>query len=365
MSVTFPSFLLIVLVTVSLGVCNELSDDSVTNSASEVELVVPFYYQNKTYYCGPAALEMVFDYYGDDISQTEIAEVTRAHPNVTYLEDLERAARFSNLSTSLGDEMPNNITGYSLRKSGYASFLNYNLSLENLRTLISIGEPVIVLTWYAQNHEQGHFRVVVGFNETHLFMHDPWNKYLWGGVYGGPEVAMTYSAFLDLWNISDYYQALWVHPWNISIETPEAVNKGENFTVTANSFYPYPTQFGAIHKTASNCNLTIVLQTGLVLAAGEATHSMGTITVDTPVQTSWSVYALVTGPVDISVYASGYVQDYVIGHENLSQYSYEDIIGGIYKHSFSIVPEFPSTVFLLSFLAAILLAVIVLKKKKR
>lgn len=38
---------------------------------------VPYYSQIKNYYCGPACLEMVFDYFGNDISQYEIADAAR------------------------------------------------------------------------------------------------------------------------------------------------------------------------------------------------------------------------------------------------------------------------------------------------
>ncbi len=137
---------------------------------------VPFHYQNDIYYCGPAALEMVFDYYGEDIPQTEIADAARTHPNVTYIDELRRAAHFSNLSTSLGDEMPGNVTGYSARKIGYAAFEQGGLTLDDLKTLISKGQPLIVLMWWTPSKVYGHYRVAIGYNETHIITHDPWNK---------------------------------------------------------------------------------------------------------------------------------------------------------------------------------------------
>ncbi len=76
------------------------------NLFSEHYIEVPFYYQVKKYYCGPAALQMVFDFYGENISQYEIADVARTVPYVTYTDEMRRAAHFSNMSTSMGSEMP-------------------------------------------------------------------------------------------------------------------------------------------------------------------------------------------------------------------------------------------------------------------
>ena len=91
----------------------------------ENHINVPFYYQDKDYYCGPACLQMVFNYYGENISQYEIAGVARTigdPVDSTFTDELGRAGHFSNLSTSMGDELPYNITGYTLRSLGYAAF---------------------------------------------------------------------------------------------------------------------------------------------------------------------------------------------------------------------------------------------------
>lgn len=150
-----------------------LSNFNVEAGNSAAYLPVPFHYQSNNYYCGPAALEMVFDYYGEDIPQTEIADVARTYPYVTYTDELRRAAHFSNLSTSLGDEMSGNITGYSARMIGYAAFEQWGLTTDDLKTLINKGEPLIVLMWWTPSKVYGHYRVVIGYNETHIIMHDP------------------------------------------------------------------------------------------------------------------------------------------------------------------------------------------------
>jgi uncharacterized protein YvpB len=305
-------------------------------------LSVPFHYQSNNYYCGVAALEMVFDYYGEDIPQTEIADVARTYPYVTYTDELRRAAHFSNRSTSLGNEMPGNITGYTTRKVGYAAFESWELTLEELKSLVNKGEPMIVLMWWTQEKVYGHYRVVIGFNETHIMMHDPWNKDAWGGTYGGANTTMTYSTFLDLWEYIGYW-GLWVHPWTVELQIPSNVNRGNNFEVKANITYPCPASFDTYKYPASVCIATIELQEGLELALEETTrHSLPNITAGSFAQTSWSIHAIETGLHNVSVTVRGTVEGNVGIHGTYPYYDYADEIGGSINDTV-VIPEFLET----------------------
>jgi len=304
-------------------------------SSSAAYVSVPFHYQSNFYYCGPAALEMVFDYYGEDIPQTEIADVSRTYPNVTYVDELRRATHFSNLSTSLGDEMPGNITGYSARKIGYAAFEQRGLTLDDLKTLISKGQPLIILMWWTPSKVYGHYRVVVGYNETHIIVHDPWNKDVWGGTYGGANTSMAYSIFLDLWQYSGYWGLL-VHPWEIGLQMPSIVGKGDNFEMVANITYPCSAPFDTAYYSASSCKAIIKLQNGLELGLGETTqHSLGNIIAGNSVRTSWSIHASETGFHNISVTVTGIIEGSVGTHGTYPSYNYMDEIGGSCTNSLS------------------------------
>jgi parallel beta-helix repeat protein len=292
-------------------------------------LPVPFHYQVKDYYCGPAALEMIFDYYGEDISQVEIADVARTYADTTYSDELRRAAHFSNLSTSLGDEMVENITGYSTRKFGYAAFEQSGLAIDDLKNSIDGGEPLIVLMWWTSAKIYGHYRVVVGYNDTHIIMHDPWNRDLWGGAVGGANISMTYSTFLDLWEYSDNWGLL-VHPWKIELRMPSTVRKRDNFEVTANMTYPCSSTFLQSQYPAYHCNATIQLPEGLQLALGETPqHSIGNVTSGGSVQTSWTVNVYEAGFYNVSVAAEGIIEGSVGSHGPYSSYNYQDVIGGL------------------------------------
>jgi len=308
-----------------------LCDESITKfriSSSAAYVAVPFHYQLKDYYCGPAALEMVFDYYGNDINQIEIADVARTSLGATYSDELIRAAHFSNLSTSQGDEMFDNITGYSARKVGYAAFERMGLTIDYLKDLINKEEPIIVLMHYSSAEVYSHYRVVVGYNDTHILMHDPWNKESWGGTYGGANTSMSYSTFSDLWVYSGYW-GFWVRPWKVELQMPSSVDVGDIFEVVANITYSSSRPLDVIYFPAFFCKATIELSKGLKLALGETVqHFLGNITAGGSVLTSWLVNASETGFHSISITATGIVQGRVVAHGIYPSYSYEDEIGG-------------------------------------
>ncbi|MEM3769816.1 MAG: C39 family peptidase [Candidatus Bathyarchaeia archaeon] len=295
---------------------------------------VPFYYQVKTYYCGPAALQMVFDYFGENISQFEIADVARTVPYVTYTDELRRAAHFSNMSTSMGSEMPENITGYTARKLGYVAFEMFGITLDELKALIDWDFPVILLMRWVPGEPYGHYRVAVGYNATHIFLHDPWNNVLWGGDYGGPNLPMNYTFFNEMWNYSGRW-GLFVSPWNVKIETPSNVYVGQTFTVTVTVSYVCPPQTPIYIYDTSSCNATITLPEGLVLADSESlTKNLGEIYAGGRAQTSWMVRAERLGNYSISVEAEGKITGFVGGKADVGpSYQYEDRIGG-YGSSF-------------------------------
>jgi parallel beta-helix repeat protein len=310
------------------------------NPWSEHIIDIPFHYQTIDYYCGPACLEMVFDYYGEDINQSEIADVARTIGEPvysTFTDELRRAAHFSNTSTSMGDEMPGNITGYTLRQLGYAAFEQWSMTIDQLKTLIDHDFPIILLMWYSPHHVSGHYRVAVGYNNTHIMLHDPWNNVDWGGTYGGPYLAFNYSTFLDLWSYSGYW-GLFTSPWNIEINTPSNIQQGDNFTVTANITYPCPVPFPTSNYPASLCNATITLPTGLIPTQGETSKkALGNILAGSSTMVNWSVKAESIGTYNITVEAEGKVVGSVGAHESFPSYSYEDRIGSSSNYMFEVL----------------------------
>jgi hypothetical protein len=296
----------------------------------ESHVNVPFYYQDNGTYCGPACLQMVFNYYGENVSQDEIAAVARTDPvNGTYTDDLRRAAQFSNLSTSMSDNLPYNITGYTLRSLGYAAFEAQGMNLSMLKSYISQGKPLILLMWYSGHHIDTHYRVAVGYNQTCVFLDDPWNKPSWGGAYGGPDIAFNDTYFMDLWSYWNYW-ALYVCPWSVQISAPTYVKAGTSFQVQSTITYPQPLPNSLADYPASSCNASIALPANLSLAQGEVqkkTIGTGLMTAGSNVTVDWELVANspVSGTMNITV--EGLISGSVYTEFSYPAYNYADRIG--------------------------------------
>jgi hypothetical protein len=300
--------------------------------ASEVHFDVPFYYQEKDYYCGPAALQMVFNYYGENVSQSEIACVARSIGDpfyVTYTDELRRAGHFSNMSTSMGGELPENITGYGLRSLGYAAFESHGMNLTEFEETLGRSGPLILVMWYSSAHVSTHYRVATGYNETHVFLHDPWDNVTWSGKYGGPNIPFNNTEFMDLWSYFDNW-ALLVTPWKANLSLPTYIKPGSQFQVNATITYPEPPPNTLLDYPASSCNASIVLPANLSLAEGEnqkKTLDTGFVQAGTNATVSWMLVAnsSVTGMVNMT--AEGMVSGWVPPEYNYTAYDYDDCIG--------------------------------------
>ncbi len=292
---------------------------------------VPYHYQINSYYCGPAALEMVFDYYGPDIPQTEIADVARTLADGTYTSDMVRAAQFSNLSTSVGAAMPESITGYTAREFGYAALENRGTTMDELKYLIAAGYPIIVLTTW-------HFRVAVGYTSTHIIFQDSLN---------GRNYSMTYALFDTSWDYSGHW-ALLVSPWRIQVSAPSKVPRGSNFNVTARIVYPAPYPFHQNVYPASSSNVTILLPHGLSLAQAETPTKIintGILVAGGSATIRWDVAAEEVGTQILGVEAFGKISGFASDLPyNRYSYFYTDRIGGVTSAAVEVLEQGPNTI---------------------
>ncbi len=228
---------------------------------------VPFHYQDSSYYCGEASLEMVFDYWGPDINQDDIGDVADVVPYFgTNRTNMIRASHFSWISTAIQNPA---LDGYSERPLGYCGnyqrwslYSHYVTRYEDLKNLISNDYPVLVLTWYSASHTAGHYRVVKGYDDNLdvFIVHDPW----YTPPYSGPDVHFN-QAFLvdDLWLLGDRW-GLFSAPWRVEMTVDSLVGTNQLFTVNAESEYrgphPFENQF-----TADSIQATILLPSGYQL----------------------------------------------------------------------------------------------------
>lgn len=295
------------------------------------DLEVPFHFQETPYNCGPAALHMVFDYWGVEIVQPEIASAANTIPSQgTPRLDLRRAGHFSHLSTAV---LRPHIRGYTKRSLGYASLVGdwsqpgwYETRYEDMKRLVYEGYPLILVTWYDPSFTVGHYRVLKGYND-HLdafFIHDPW----YSGTYWGPDLFIAQHILLDvLWMFGDNERwALLAAPWNVSVAAPDSTVIGQEFRVTAVVTYPGPYRFDGL-DLVEEPKASIGFGTAIDLSEGETATKQLEITTSGSADTvSWRLVAsrdFSGGPVEIEVMASGIVTD-----SSLSYPFYRDEIGG-------------------------------------
>jgi hypothetical protein len=289
---------------------------------------VPFHYQETSWYCGMAALQMVFDYWGPFISQDDVGDVANEDPSYgSYADDLRRASHFSYISSAIQNPP---LQGYDERDLGYcgnevfwSDGEHYEDRFDDLKNLIWNDYPVLVLTWYSSSHSSGHYRVVKGYDDwlNHFIVHDPW----YSSPYFGPDVHFNQDFFVDnLWAYSGRWGLLSA-PWLTDLSVPPFVYTGDTIVVSVNFTYtaphPFEGQFNALGISA-----TLSVPAGyLLLSPGSPTIDFGSGYSGFVGDTSWQVLVLPgsstpdTFGIDVKGHVTGSCGSYP---------SYEDWIGG-------------------------------------
>jgi hypothetical protein len=98
--------------------------------------------------CGPATLAMTLSYYGKKVGQQEVGAYLRPDPDDKNV-NLEEMAAYA-------------------RSVGLSATVRAHGDAERLRRLIAAGVPVVIETWHEPkpNDGMGHYRLLVGFDET-------------------------------------------------------------------------------------------------------------------------------------------------------------------------------------------------------
>lgn len=170
--------------------------------------------------CGPASVQMVLDFFSVDPlpSQEQLAtEMDTTIYEYTFTDHISA---------------PFEKRGIPIVFEGHFRG-DFSIALRELQENVSCDRPVIVLTWYDTNEETSHFRVVTGYNETGLFLHDPWDHELWGGLYSGPNTFFSNSLFGELWMYYDNWGLVLGsgEPYDIAPEQPHDTTPDEPHTI--------------------------------------------------------------------------------------------------------------------------------------
>jgi len=297
--------------------------------------------------CGPASIEIIFDYWGADIDQKAIADVARTSSIGTYTWDIVRAGHFSYLSDAKGRFFPHDAptNGFPERSLGYASFAFSSNTFwwQSLKELIASDIPVILLMKYSPDDPTGHYRVILGYDEDEgvVYFIDPWDRDL--GKVTNPDgtVTWTMADFENAWNYKGYgtHYPFWgavIMPWMVSLSTTGKIATGSSIKVTAVITYPCPKPFDPTNYPASNTVVMISLPEGMTLLDGSSRVEVGVLSAGRSVTVSWRVKIDKYIPgLSINVTAMGLVSGSVPEANwrgngvSYDAYEYTDIIGGV------------------------------------
>jgi hypothetical protein len=319
---------------------------------------IPFHQQMNGLSCGAGSLEMVFDYWGPDIDQKEIMNVARVSVNGIWNPDIVRAGQFSYMSSAMGYMFPQvgPEAGFVERGLGYAAFAfsSERFWLPELKALIASDIPVIVAMYSMPTGGGGHFRVVMGYDDSQelIYFIDTWGRDTlhlndWTGI-----LPWTYTDFQSGWNYEEYgtahpysgpYFGAIVLPWTVDVDVKGKQTAGSTITVSASITYPCPAPFNSAMFPASDAFASISLPTGMTLVSPSGEISMGTLGAGERATVSWTVHCgQDCSGAAISVTACGLVSGHVPDAERIylpesrsdeqakcyPAYDYTDMIGG-------------------------------------
>jgi len=303
---------------------------------------VPHHYQLTSYNCGAAADQMVMDYWGPEIDQEDIADVANTGTGGTGVRDMMRAGHFSAISSAIQNS---GLHGYDERRLGYGALECYWSQYDendpdfpdrhnDLKSLISTGYPIIIVTRYDASSYGTHARVAKGYDDSTgvYIVHDPWYQ----GVYQGPDVHFNQDFLVDeLWARSQRWGTL-IAPWEVTVDAPAEVLRGVPFTVTAHVVYTGPHPFGA-QDEAHFPTVTLLPSSLCDLAPGEtATRTLSGYFSDSGCAYEAVAWDLIpdtlaqTGVLELL--ARGLVHD-----SSNSYASYSDSIGGRREAQLSVI----------------------------
>ncbi|MCC6326193.1 MAG: C39 family peptidase [Candidatus Brocadia sp.] len=280
---------------------------------------VPHHKQITGLSCGPASLEILYDFWGEDIDQRAITDVTRTSSIGTYTWDMMRAGYFSHLSRAQGRFFPSYApkAGYPERPLGYVSFSHAsdNLWWTDLKGLIARNIPVVLLMKYAPDDATGHYRIIVGYDEENgvVYFVDPWGRDL--NKMTNPDGTITWSMtdFKDAWNYIGYgtdrpYWGAVIMPWRVTIHTTGEIAPGSILEVTAEITYPCLQPFDCSAYSAFNVSAEIILPPEISLWQGASRIDIGSFQAGEKVTVTWLVKLDEGGPdSSITVKATGFV----------------------------------------------------------
>lgn len=114
---------------------------------------IPFIKQKTDYFCGPASLQMIFNYHRMNIDQEKLAEIMKTKEKV-------------------GTKKRRMIE--AVKKHGFHFCAKNNSKITDIEELLENKIPVIV-NFIEPSDEESHYAVIIGMNNDEVVFSDPWN----------------------------------------------------------------------------------------------------------------------------------------------------------------------------------------------
>lgn len=218
-------------VCVSLSLILLIAIFSLNNSATSSEFnefylnEVPYTDQGNTYWCGPASLSTVLNYWGCNVTMSNIAS--------QIYDPLNRFTTIANMTL-------------------YPQILGFDTasatgSIDYLQFYIQKGIPLIVLQKFSLRDSYGHYRVVVGYNAANetVITYDPIN---------GKDYVFSYNAFADLWKPGSTFST---YNWTLVITPKNKIltNLMQKYQVSSNQEHDLEKQNEALINAINNLKI--------------------------------------------------------------------------------------------------------------
>lgn len=145
-------------------------------------LLLPITPQDTPHTCGPGVVRSLLLYYGEDVSELDLIR---------------------ELKTTISGTISKHMAEFLTRR-GFQVTVETGMSLDRLKSLVDAGIPVIVMfqAWsdepnpnYKEAWNEGHFSIVVGFDEKNLYFMDPSTTAKFAFI--------PFGDFLDRWHDLD------------------------------------------------------------------------------------------------------------------------------------------------------------------
>jgi len=140
---------------------------------------VPYFKQSTPFSCGPAALKMMLHLFGVEKTEEELSVRLKTNTDIGTLHaDMIRVAQ----------------------EEGFYVFENDDSSVVEISGLLKHRIPVIV-HFVEPSENDNHYAVVVGLDDEHLMLNDPWN---------GEKITMEIDDFIERWSSEKQSEDNWL-----------------------------------------------------------------------------------------------------------------------------------------------------------